>query len=390
MKKIIICFLLLSLIPIRILKSDEKEEEIKILKKQVQELLEKIEKLEKEQKKVSEKVEPKFKIKGRVAAGYYNSEDDGNFPKGSFEIPEAKIQFLFQPDDINTVIMRMDLNNAKFNTIDYLYLETKLDKLFNIDLPVYSRLGRFKIDFGEETFSNNPVESVLPSNSASNVSGNDEGLLLKANLSKNFSVSLSILNGNEGVGSDNNGPKALSTKFSYEFSNFYISGSFYNSFSLKDKNSEIKIAGLNSPPIGTSDWKRSFFEIDFRYDYKKGKILNPPSYSDSKGIIRSAYGIFKDDIKNGNDRDGWYGFVEGTLNLTDKLYFAARYSIVELDDGIIAKLNGIDSNKYERLSIGFGYRITKQTIFKFSYDFNREKPEDKDNDLFSILVSTIF
>src|SRR3989338_6878405 len=120
-----------------------------------------------------DKAASKLKIKGRWAAGYYDSEKAGSFPNGSFQAPEAKIQFGFQPDDINTVIIRLSLNNAAFNSVDYFYLDSNLMKLTpwekTAPFTFASRVGRFKVDFGEETFSNNPVESILPSNSAANV-----------------------------------------------------------------------------------------------------------------------------------------------------------------------------------------------------------------------------
>src|SRR3989338_8692111 len=52
-----------------------------------------------------DKISSRLKIKGRFAAGYFKSEKQGSFPPGSFQAPEAKLQFAFQPDDINSVIM---------------------------------------------------------------------------------------------------------------------------------------------------------------------------------------------------------------------------------------------------------------------------------------------
>src|SRR3989338_8550076 len=119
----------------------------------------------------------KLKMKGHWAAGYFQSESGGSYPNGSFEVPEAKLQFAFKPDETYTVILRANLNNAAFNNLDYLYVDAKNPLRIPGDWPVSldARLGRFKLDFGDETWSNNPVESALPSNSAANVAGSDEG-----------------------------------------------------------------------------------------------------------------------------------------------------------------------------------------------------------------------
>ena len=167
-----------------------------------------------------DKLSSKLKIKGRFAAGYFKSEKQGSFPAGSFQAQEAKLQFGFQPDDINSVIMRLNLNNAVFNNVDYLYLDTNIMKLTPWEKSPFtltSRIGRLKFDFGEETWSNNTVESILPSNSAANVAGNDEGLQLSGKIGKQNPLgwSVAIMNGNSGTGSDNNWLKAFSAKVYY-------------------------------------------------------------------------------------------------------------------------------------------------------------------------------
>ena len=177
--------------------ADEGVDEISALKSQVQALMQRIEKLEAGQAKAKEeavktkeemakikettvatqasKVDlanalSKLKLKGRAAVGFFDSGKAGSYPAGSFEMPDAKIQFAFEPDAINTVVMRFSLNNATAQSplLDYFYLQSKdfLPSLKNTPFSLSSRLGRFKLGFGEETWSDNLVESVLPSKSA--------------------------------------------------------------------------------------------------------------------------------------------------------------------------------------------------------------------------------
>jgi len=256
-----------------------------------------------------------------------------------------------------------------------------------------------KVDFGEETWSADPVNGVLASNSAASVSGNDEGLQFSGKISNTFPMgwSVAVDNGTSGTGSDTTTSKAFTGKLSYNPANsLYISGSYYNSGNLKASASEMSIAGLSTAPTGATSWERQMLEADLRYDFVKGDTLNPPAYSDSKAFIRLNYGRCNDDVKEGTaaKRDFNYGFAEGTYNFTKKVYLAGRYSIVDLDDSATtASLNGVTANKYQRYSLGAGYRWTDATILKLGYDWNEESGlnvSEARNNLLSAIVSSQF
>jgi outer membrane murein-binding lipoprotein Lpp len=400
--------------------ADERDEEISALKTQVQELMKRIEKLEQGQvyareegQKVKEeiakinkdttsrvdmeKLASKLKLKGRWAAGYYDSGKAGSYPPGSFELPEAKVCLNFQPDDINEICLQLNLNNAAFNSVDYSFLKTDLTKLLQAKFPLTSILGKMKVDFGEEVWSNNPVEGVLACNSASNVWGSDEGVRLTGKLPGKFKLlgySFSVLNGTSGSGSDSGSAKAFTGKISYNVIDpLYISASYYNSGSMKSSNADLSIAGLVTRPSGALRWSREALELDLRYDFKKGKILNPPAYSDSKAIFRLAYGGFSDDASGGLERSGQYGFLESTYNFNKKFYLAGRVSVIDLDGDTVALLNNINANEYQRYSLGLGYRLTNATILKLGYDWNKESGpgvDDADNNLLSAAVASQF
>jgi len=280
-----------------------------------------------------------------------------------------------------------------------------LPYLKNTPFSLSSKIGRFKLGFGEETFSDNPVEGVLPSNSAAKTGVSDEGLELngKIKLDKikiaNYKLQplgwvLSVSDGNSGVGSDTSRSKAFFGKLYYTpIDPLYLSFSYYNSGNLKPSNSEFSIAGLVSRPAGTNDWTRNVWEANARYDFGKGKKpLDPPAYSDSKAIVRLSYGEFKDSAIT--RRLGNFGFVEGTYNLTKKIYTAGRISFVNLlDRDMTATLNGVTANTYDRYSIGLGYRWSENTILKLSHDWNKTSGpgiDDADDNLFSAIVATQF
>jgi hypothetical protein len=347
-----------------------------------------------------DKLTSKLKMKGRYAVGFYDSGKAGSFPQGSFEAPEAKIQFTFEPDDINKFTARLNLNNATYNSGDYLFVDTNIAKFLDLDFPLSSRLGRYKLDFGEETLTDNPVDNVLASTSAGKVSGNDEGLQLSGKIGKTKPVgySVAITNGTTGTGSDTSTAKSFVGKLSYNiFDPLYVSASYYDSGDMKLSNAEVGPAGLLTRPTGALRWDRKIWEIDLRYDIGKGKTLNPPAFSDSTAFFRLAYGQFFDGASTsteGIERDGQYGFIEGTYNITPKIYLASRLSLMDLDGkDTTASLNSITANQYDRYSFGLGYRVTSNTIFKLGYDINYESGvnvENADNDLVSAIIASQF
>lgn len=396
------------------------DDEVQELKQQVQQLLERIEQLEQTQSLQAQDIEKqkgavagktesavqldkltsKLKMKGRYAVGFYDSGKAGSFPQGSFEAAEAKIQFTFEPDDINKFTARLNLNNATYNSGDYLFVDTNIAKFLGLDFPLSSRLGRYKLDFGEETLTDNPVDNVLASASAGKVSGNDEGLQLSGKIGKTKPIgySVAITNGTTGTGSDTSTAKSFVGKLSYNiFDPLYVSASYYDSGDMKLSNAEVGPAGMLTRPTGALRWDRKIWEVDLRYDFQKGKTLNPPAFSDSKAFFRLAYGQFFDGASTstgGIERDGQYGFIEGTYNITPKIYLASRLSLMDLDGkDATASLNSITANQYDRYSFGLGYRVTSNTIFKLGYDINYESGvnvENADNDLVSAIIASQF
>ena len=440
MKSMLIAMLTLALIVLFSPRSFAgTDEEIQALKQQVQQLMQRIEKLESEQAKAKDesaeakeelakikesgpaagaapKVDlsnalSKLKIKGRFATGYYKSGGAGSFSSGSFEMPDAKIQFSFQPDEVNTVVMRFKLDNGVTGVsttdplLDYFYLSSKdfIPSLKDTPFSLSSRLGRFKLGFGEETWSNNAVDGVLPSTSAANATVNDEGLELAGKIKldkiglKPLGWVASISDGNSTAGSDSGQGKAFMGKLYYApIDPLYLSASYYDSGRLKSSDSELSIAGLRARPTNAADWQRNVWEVDARYDFKKGKTpLDPIVYSDSKAIVRLSYGGFHDIASTAGavERAGDFAFIEGMYNLTKKVYAAGKYSYVNLEDEITASLNSVTANKYDRYSLGMGYRWSDNTILKLGYDWNKEtgsSTQEAGNDQLTAILAAQF
>ena len=369
---------------------------------------------------------PNIDFKGsRFSAGYLDSGKNGSYPQGSFQMPDVKLRFNWAMTSDMTVSTRMNLNNATFNSLDCFFIDYK--NLFSMAIPSLKdsafnpviRLGRLKVDFGEEQASNDPINGVLISNSAANVAGYDEGLQFSQSLTKEklgipFKWSLSLTNGNTGTGADNNQAKALCAKLgALPLPELYVSGSYYATGNLgvstghvAASNAEVTYAGLATAPTNATQWTRTITEIDVRYDLQPGKEnrLNhgSPSFSDSKAFFRGAYGTFDDSGKDKvapilkvTDSKGSYYFVEACYNATEKLYLGARYSIISLNKSTtFVTLNSFAGNKYTRISVGPGYRLSGNTHIKAEYLSNSENvpagvTKPKINQ-YAILFTTLF
>lgn len=429
-KLAVLALFLFNITVVNVFAEGSKEEELTVLKSQVQELLKRIEKLEVEQvvskeesKKAKEEVTKlketsqatqaarvdlanslaKLKIKGRAALGFFDSGKAGSYPAGSFEMPDAKIQFGFQPDDINTLVLRFNVNNATAQSplMDYFFLQSKdfIPALKDSPFSLSTRLGRFKLGFGEETWTDNLVEGIVPSNSAARATVVDEGLEFagKVKLDKiglePLGVVVSVSDGNSGIGSDSTASKAFMGKLYHNpIKPLYVSGSYYNSGELDSSSSEMSLAGVTSAIQSGMAWRRSVWELDARYDFGKGKKpLEPIVFSDSKAIVRLSYGEFKDD--GNRTRSGNLGFVDGIYNLTKKFYAAGRYSFIDMNGDVTATLNSVTANRYDRFSLGGGYRWNDNVILKLGYDWNKNSGpgvNDADDNLLSALVATQF
>jgi len=429
-KLAVLALFLFNITVVNVFAEGSKEEELTVLKSQVQELLKRIEKLEVEQvvskeesKKAKEEVTKlketsqatqaarvdlanslaKLKIKGRAALGFFDSGKAGSYPAGSFEMPDAKIQFGFQPDDINTLVLRFNVNNATAQSplMDYFFLQSKdfIPALKDSPFSLSTRLGKFKLGFGEETWTDNLVEGIVPSNSAARATVVDEGLEFagKVKLDKiglePLGVVVSVSDGNSGVGSDSTASKAFMGKLYHNpIKPLYVSGSYYNSGELDSSSSEMSLAGVTSAIQSGMAWRRSVWELDARYDFGKGKKpLEPMVFSDSKAIVRLSYGEFKDD--GNRTRSGNLGFVDGIYNLNKKFYAAGRYSFIDMNGDVTATLNSVTANRYDRFSLGGGYHWSDNVILKLGYDWNKNSGpgvNDADDNLLSALVATQF
>lgn len=324
-----------------------------------------------------------IKIDGRFFAGIFSSGVNGVYPNRAIDIPDAKIRFTFNPSKDITIVNRFSNNKGASGGFDYFYLDLNN---WGGALPGHVlRIGKVKIDTGEETWTDNPAESILISNSAASVSGYDGGLNLRGAIPVGIpaSYSLGVYNSNSAtfLGSASNGLATGVKIGAAPMNNLYVSASYYNSGDLIKADGTVatpalKIANLQTTPAGATAWNRTVWEADARWNYGKTGIKSTiPSGAApiTPFQVAVAVGGFTDNFDSAVDRDGQYWYAEGLYNATQKLYFATRYSQVSLNDGMTAKL--VDSpvavNSYRRLSLGAGYHLTSLSDLKVEYSINK-------------------
>lgn len=340
----------------------------------------------------------KVKIDGRLFAGVFTTGDQGPFPHPTLDIPDAKLRFTFSPSKDVTIVNRFSSNRANTNGFDYFYAD--LNNYLGAIPGHLLRVGKFKIDVGQETWVDNPVENILITNSISHVSGYDEGLNFRGPLADNAIYSLGLMNGSKGI-SPADSPPTWSAKAGVSLTpQTFVSASYIRTGNLVKANGsldqpDLNVAEIFDAPAGATNWRRSLWEVDARYGYGKEGIASvvgaPPATRWEGG---ATYGQFTDEATGALNREGTYWFVEGLYNVTCKLYLASRFSTISLNDDVTAGIGGspVPVNSYDRLAFGVGYRFTDMTHLKAEYTHNTTSGGASEPDLsqFAIGLATKF
>lgn len=380
--------------------------ELETLKAQLDRLEKQLADLQKAQKSAPTPVtvanrDPKISIDGRMFAGVFSSQSEGNYPRRGVDIPDSKIRFTFAPSPYVTVVNRFHNSRAASGGFDYFYVDIK--DWGGAWKGHTLRIGKHKLDIGQETWTDNPVESVLITNAVSHVSGYDEGINLRGPLAtgaRPWTYSVELVHGNQGFGAP---PAELAwgAKIGGLVSGqLYVSMSYLRTGNLVKRDgtvdkTDFNIAEVLDAPSGATGWRRSLWEVDLRYGYGKEGIKSAVGTQlDLPWQFAVAYGSFTDDAQGAPDRKGRYGFAEALFRMTPRAYLALRYSEISLQDGVLAKLGGcpVPVNRYRRLSVGLGYQLSQLASLKTEYTFNDTSggATDPKLDQFAVGVATKF
>lgn len=353
--------------------------EMDALKARLAELEKKVEETKKAQADSTPTVSTAFKgakakLDGRMFIGTLGTGDQGPDRNWSTDIPDAKLRFTFIPWRNVTIVNRLSTSGGKSTDFDYFYADVA-------GLPgtgTTFRLGQRKIDVGQETWTDNPEEGILISNSISHVGGYGIGsaLLGKLGAGKLAPVyEVGFVNGPKGVTVRPSTGLPVNAKIGKPLSaRLFTSVSYFETGTLHgaDK-SAVSIAEISDAPAGTTSWNRKLCEFDVRYNYgPAGNRGILPSTDLPKAMVGATWGAFNDNIVGANNRSGEYWFGEGLYNITRRFYAAGRYSAIKLGDGQLALLgkSPVPVNEYQRTSLGLGYRLSDLTDLKVEYTIN--------------------
>jgi hypothetical protein len=322
----------------------------------------------------------------RLAAGYMDSGATGNTTPGTFVVPDAKVRFNVAFDADTSAVLRLNFNNATANGADYAYIKVanvikKLAKNDMVNPDIY--VGLMKINFGEETWSNNPVENALVNNSQADLGGTDMGIEFRDNslpieLPVTLGYSLSFMNGGYNTvarGNDENNVKAYNLKVMATMKSMplYFSLSQHDSGALPATSS----AALNNAPcVYVGPWYMKGYELDARFDMLEGAQKFDPSkaplFADAKGVFRLAYGSFTQGdagATTGSNTTIGTLMLDAIYNVDKQWYVAFRYSYTDVD---VKGVTTGDVGKTTRMSIGGGHRLSDNSTLKLDYTTNTE------------------
>jgi hypothetical protein len=316
----------------------------------------------------------KITIDGRMFVGAVASGAQGPDPIWSTNISDAKIRFRMNPSKRVEIVTRLSVSGAQPASVDYLYM----DYLHLLSPTNAIRIGQRKIDFGQETWVDNPEEDTTVNPSVSDVNGYATGIALVGRFSgKPLSplYEVGFVNGPKGLMVRPTSALPYNIKVGTPFpNNLFASMSYYNTGRLGGSdNSALSVASLVSAPTGATQWERGIWEIDLRYNAGSDGLRRLLPWHDLPNVMLGAtYGVFNDSAVGAASRIGSFWFADGLLKLTPKLYTVARYSITSLNDDVLATLGGspVPVNAYDRTTVALVYRLSDLSVLKTEYDFN--------------------
>jgi hypothetical protein len=327
----------------------------------------------------------KINFSGEGGVGYFHSQSEGAFPNAEFRLDEAKL-FVEAPV-WGDVYFFTELNLATRESGDLdlrvgeLYLDFEdVSKLWARDRQLNVRIGRFDIPFGEEYLARDAIDNPLISHSLVDLWGVDEGIELYGSLGK-FSYVAAVQNGGFSGTRDFNADKSVVGRLSYDPTRWlHLSASAMRTGDLdaqNDYSSELWFGGGWFRSIGSPD------TTVFHANLLQGDV----ALQFSRGHLKAFGGIaqYDDNDPNGNNRrDIYYYSVEGVVDVTRKLYAAARFGQIFANQGYPLPGNanmdkyyfdpfGPQAEKLWRLSLGLGYQFNRHLLVKAEYSFEQGK-----------------
>ena len=338
----------------------------------------------------------KVDISGEGGTAFFWSQSKGQTPNAEARIDEAR--FFIEAPIWNNVYFFSELNVATPETTDLnvrggeLYLDFEnVSQLWGRDRLLNVRVGRFYIPFGEEYQNRFAIDNPLITRSVSDLWGEDEGLEFYGAAGR-WTYVAAVQNGGAPTSRDFTADKSVAGRIGYDpapWLHLSVSGMRTGDISVQgDGMAELWFGNGLIRSIGSSNTTR------FHANLVEGDVQ--ARYAGNQIKLAGGYLNYADNDPLGrNNRDVYYYYVEGTHDFTSRFYGAARFSQILANNGFPILGDGTFNSyftelttDYWRLSLGLGYRFSRNLIIKGEYSFNRGRDDDGDarnhEDLFAL------
>ncbi len=316
-------------------------------------------------------------LSGEGGVGVFSSQADGRYPNTDFRVNEARMyadapiwEDVYFHGELDLATPENDSLEAELGE---LYLDFgDVSQLWGRDEMLSIRAGRMNIPFGEEYLTRNAIDNPLILNSVSDLWGIDAGVELYGRLGK-FSYVAAVQNGGYEV-TDGNGDKAVTARLGYDptrWLHLSVSGMRTGDLSVQNDHWSAMWFGngwfQSIGGTGTTTFNLNLVEGDVDMTWSRGQVK-----------MFGGYIHYSDNDPAGhNRRDMYYYSLEGVADITRKLYAATRFSQVFANNGYPIPGEGNFNDYYYadpttqlwRLSLGAGYRFSKQLVIKVEYAF---------------------
>lgn len=345
----------------------------------------------------------KVSLSAEGGVAFFNTGSEGAFPNAEFRVDEAKL-FVEAPI-LENVYFFGEINLMTREAADlslqlgeaYLDFEN-VSRLWGWDQVLNIRMGRMYIPFGEEYLSRYAIDNPLISHSLPDIWGVDEGIEFYGKVKK-LSYVLAVQNGGPSGVRDFNADKSVAGRLSLDPTRW-----------LHLSVSGMRTGDLETPGDYWSElWFGNGWFLPFNATnatvFHANLVQGDVEFRLPRGHLHAFGGYVRfddNDPQHRDRRDIFYYSVEGVYDITRKFYGAARFSQILVDKGLpivgngnmADYLYGTPTTELWRLSLGLGYRCSKNLIFKGEYTFERGKEvtgERRDHeDLFALQAAFRF
>jgi hypothetical protein len=318
-------------------------------------------------------------ISGEAGLAFFHQGAEGQFPNGEFRVDEARLFFdakvwedVYFFTELNLIVREQ---NEDYPQLGECYVDFEsVSKLWGMEGLLSGRLGRMDIPFGEEYLSRDAIDNPLISHSLSDLWGIDEGIEVYGRW-KPIDYVVAVQNGGHPMLKDGDLDKAVIARIGYQPAKWMrasVSGMRTGDLDVQeDRWSEIWFGNGFIRQMGgfdTTKFRAGLVEGDLQFFWRRGHVKT------AGGYLR-----YDDNGSADVERDVYYYYLEALQGIGAKFYGTVRWSQILAEDGFPLvgagdfgdRFFGNLTEELWRLSVGIGYRLSPNLVFKGEYSWNR-------------------